>query len=778
MEIRQRFKISSALKDIIGRDLITNDFVAIFELVKNSFDAHATHVDVIFDAGRIWVIDDGKGMTRGDVIDKWLFVAFSAKRIGNEDEDLPPDYRDKISLRRGYAGSKGIGRFSCDRLGTALELFTRPVSRKEGVEHLDIDWKSFEQDAKQQFVDVEVELVRIKEFPDLPAKVKAPVHGTVLSIGELREGWPRDKLLRLKDYLAKLINPFGNRDDMRISIHAPSQSDADRADKISSVNGEVGNDIVDILDGKTTKISVEIASGNVTTILTDRGRLIYETREENPFAELGSAHVRFEIFFLNRSAKATFTRAMGVDSVNFGNIFLFLNGFRVFPIGESDDDTFGLDKRKGQGFARYLGTRDILGRIDISADDGLFRETSSRDAGLIDSPASADLREALIRLVITRLERYVVDVTWADTLDTDRADTSGLTSDAARARIVEMMRRLVGNKRIELVRYDARLIDTISERATEFERTMQGLAVVAAKTGDKELLKRIETSRNRYEALRKAEIEARERAEAEAKAREEAEETARSATDRASQAEERYEEEKKRSLLLASLQDRDSESLTLLHHQAVIYATAIQDIVANNLLAIQKGKPPPIEEIAADFEQISFQNSRILAVTRFATQANFRMNADQVEADLVQYVSEYIERISSLYEGADYAQCDVANVSFNGKFRPIDVAIVIDNLVSNARRAKATSIKFTFSKARDGGIDLAVQDNGRGFDKRRIDPERIFEKGYSSTEGSGLGLYHVSQVLGDLNGTIGVDQSHTGSGARFLVHIKPYKERK
>ena len=62
MEIRQRFKISSALKDIIGRDLITNDFVAIFELVKNSFDAHATHVDVIFDAGRIWVVDDGKGL--------------------------------------------------------------------------------------------------------------------------------------------------------------------------------------------------------------------------------------------------------------------------------------------------------------------------------------------------------------------------------------------------------------------------------------------------------------------------------------------------------------------------------------------------------------------------------------------------------------------------------------------------------------------------------------------------------------------------------------------
>ena len=35
------FRISSHLKDIIGRDLVTNQFVAIFELVKNSFDAGA-----------------------------------------------------------------------------------------------------------------------------------------------------------------------------------------------------------------------------------------------------------------------------------------------------------------------------------------------------------------------------------------------------------------------------------------------------------------------------------------------------------------------------------------------------------------------------------------------------------------------------------------------------------------------------------------------------------------------------------------------------------------
>lgn len=60
------FKISSALKDIIGRDLITDDFIAVFELVKNSFDAYATQVDIYFvdiygNNPKIIIKDNGKG---------------------------------------------------------------------------------------------------------------------------------------------------------------------------------------------------------------------------------------------------------------------------------------------------------------------------------------------------------------------------------------------------------------------------------------------------------------------------------------------------------------------------------------------------------------------------------------------------------------------------------------------------------------------------------------------------------------------------------------------
>ena len=55
-----QFKISSGLKNIIGRDLITDDFIAVFELVKNSYDARAKEVRIIFEDDKLVIWDDGK----------------------------------------------------------------------------------------------------------------------------------------------------------------------------------------------------------------------------------------------------------------------------------------------------------------------------------------------------------------------------------------------------------------------------------------------------------------------------------------------------------------------------------------------------------------------------------------------------------------------------------------------------------------------------------------------------------------------------------------------
>lgn len=806
------FRVSSALKDIIGRDLITNDFVAIFELVKNSFDAHATKVDLYFGDDTIMVVDDGKGMTATDIREKWLFVAYSAKKIGEEDSSIPSDYRDKISTRRGYAGSKGIGRFSCDRLGAQLELYSRTDATAPLIDHLSVRWADFEENSKVEFAKVKVTLDTAKEVPPTLGAEFTDFRGTALVIKILRSGWDRAKLLKLKEYLAKLVNPLGNQDGMAINFHVPREEQEDQIQRLAAkipedvlsrfhdrstalahmpthffgiVNGPVSNFIFSVLESKTTKIEVRIADGVVTSKLIDRGRLIYSIKEEANLEYLGECRISMDIFYLNRSAKTAFTRAMGIESVKFGHIFLFLNGFRIFPAGETDDDTFGLNRRKQQGYARFLGTREVIGRVDISAPSNLFRETSSRDGGLIEGPATKELHEVFRKLGLQRLEKYVVDVTWVDKLDADRLDTTGLNTDAARARIAEVVSHLAENTDVVLLDYARDLVDTINERANEFEASLRALSIVADRTNDRDLVARIEQARARHEALRRSEAAARDvaeaargAAEAERKARLRAEARERAAAERADVAAHRYEEEKKRSLFLTSLQAKDSDTLINLHHQVVIYATVIQDRIANMLTAIRAGRPPTADHLANELEQISFQNSRVLAVTRFATQANFRLDADRVNEDIVQYMRDYVLNVSTVWAGQNMLSFDDGGQQVRITFRPIDIGIIIDNLIANAQRAKATRVAFKCGRSQGGALEITIEDNGMGIDPLRVDKDRIFEKGYSTTRGSGLGLYHVSQVLSEIKGTIGIDDSFTGRGTRFIIRITRPKTTK
>jgi hypothetical protein len=110
LHAKLNFDVSSGLKSVLGSEMITDDEVAIFELVKNSFDAQARRVDIFFSEDEIVVSDNGNGMSYEDIKEKWLFVAYSSKRETNEEAN----FRDGIAERKHYAGSKGIGRFSSD----------------------------------------------------------------------------------------------------------------------------------------------------------------------------------------------------------------------------------------------------------------------------------------------------------------------------------------------------------------------------------------------------------------------------------------------------------------------------------------------------------------------------------------------------------------------------------------------------------------------------------------------------------------------------------------
>ena len=770
------FDVSTGLKRVLGRELITNDEVAIFELVKNSYDADANQVHLYFNNDSIVIADDGSGMSRADLRDKWLFVAYSAKREAHQDRN----YRNAAAAGNLYAGSKGIGRFSSDRIGKAVLIQSRPKSQAGKTVHkLTVHWDRFEQDDKEHFDQVPVHYRRGTRFI-LPSGLgrfgKQLDHGTVITIRDLRRHWDRDALLDLKAALAKLINPFGSKtDSFSIVINAPAERATDRALKIEAtranrepvnreiVNGRVGNFIFKDLQHKTTFVRVSIGDGYVNTELTDRGELVYRIREPNPYKGLKRSGFSCEIYYLNHSAKLTFARRIGLPSVQFGSVFLFRNNFRVYPIGEASDDWFGFDRRKQQGYSRYLGTREIIGRVDVLGSDEDFQEASSRNQGLIRTPAVDELRKAVMDHCLRRLERYVVPVSWADKADAKADDLSRLLTESGRARVSAAVASLVDNEDVELLRYSKRLVSLLNERSSEFESSIVSLRSIAEKTGDKTFLAQLSKAERRFDELSKSEAEAKRVAD-----RERA--VAAAATERAEAAEVAAKHEQRRSHFLESVVTLDVGTILNLHHQVTIYAVDIAQQVENYLSDTADRKSIPRLAMLKALEQIAFLNRKVLAVTRFATKANFTLDSEQLETDLPAFIADYVNDIARASESARTRVAVINNhPGLSLRFNPINVAIVVDNLISNAKRARASRITFELSPFDKNGIQLRVSDNGRGL-ARGANPERLFEMGYSTTQGSGLGLYHVRQVLGEIGGSIEVDETDD-LGAAFLVKI-------
>jgi signal transduction histidine kinase len=776
------FDVSTGLKTVLGSELITDDEVAVFELVKNSFDANATHVDIVFGDDSISIADNGDGMSLEDIEGKWLLVAYSSKR----EDSKQKNFRQDIADRKHFAGSKGIGRFSSDRLGQKVILQTKHREGRKGPVHqITVDWDRFDHAPKKLFHSVGVDYVEKVEF-EQPIGTKRLTHGTIITIEQTREHWDRDRLLRLKSAMSKLINPFGaSADGFTITMVAPAEkeADAENAKQYKSigedpppnarVNGKVGNFIFEALKQKTTFVDVELTSDgkHIESSLTDRGELIFRIREPNPYANLQATSLNCQIYFLNTSAKHTFARRMGVPSVQFGSVFLFRNGFRVYPVGEEGVDWFKMDRRKQQGYARFLGTRDVIGRIEVFDDQGRFQEASSRNQGLIENDAVREIRDFFREHCLKRLERYIVPVTFVDSEDRNTEDLSRILTDPGRARVAAVVAKLVDNDGVELLDYSKRLIQILSTHSEQFEPSLASFRTIAEHTKDAKLFKRIEEAEEAFAELRKSEEAARKQADDERAAKEAAQKRAEKAEKAATDAGEQFDEERKRNLFLASIANLDTDTILNLHHQITIYAVDLNQQIENFLVQINGQKNVPASEVVSVLEGISLLNRKMMGIAKFATKANFRLESEKIHADLAEYVEQYVIGVAKdfLFKKMDLS-VESDRKRFIQSFKPIDVSVVVDNLISNAKKAKATKVRFQITHPTRETVHIRVSDNGRGLDRKIKEVSRIFEKGYTTTEGSGLGLYHVQQVLGEMKGTIEVENCDA-TGVTFLIRI-------
>lgn len=840
------FDIKTGMKNIIGRDLITDDFIAIYELVKNSYDAYASFVTLTFNENEIIIADNGKGMSKTDLKDKWFAVAYSAKKDGTEDiEEKSKNiingnlHLNNLKSRRFYAGAKGVGRFSCDRLGGELELLTQKMNEDDCFK-VKVDWVEFEKSAKQSFGDIKIPIERIENNPEFPQEKD---HGTILQIRELNSDWPEWKLIELKRSLEKLINPFSRDDGFKIKIIAEQFVDRDEAKSLpQKINGVISNSILKVLDIKTTQVIVEISDNKITTKLFDRGNLIYHIEESNINNDLIN-NLNISLYFLNRSAKINFGKIMDIEPVNYGNVFLYKNGFRVHPYGNVGDDSWGLDKNKTQGYGRYLGTRELFGKVELTTERfNEFKEVSSRDGGLVDTIGKKVLFELFEEKALKRLERYVSGVLWGEAFRRKNYFINDDIADAVREKLkndkdkdtyddikenigskvdfVNLIKSLSDDSDIRIINYDRNLVDFVNDQLEVVQpKFIQDLEKIAEKTNDIDLLNQVKLTEDNFKRLLNEKEEAEKREEAERKRRVEAEKKAEEERVKRQEAEKRASEEQKkrqqaelnaerkeRERLQAELDKikaqekarkeeesrkeaertaenrkrqldriRSAESVTYKdlrdsNHIIGVYSDDITKKIKLFKTKLDKNPDVKREELLSFLQGVSLANEKISTITRFTTKANFLKAQLSTKEDIVRYVDNYVANIYSVLHTELKFEFIDNKVEFIREFQPIELSVVLDNVLSNSKRKNASKVIFEFTEDAKNVI-LSIRDIGNKLDNS-IDGNLIFEEGVTSTKGAGLGLSHVKRILeDDFRATINYNAQYE-KGFELIIKFK------
>ena len=208
-------------------------------------------------------------------------------------------------------------------------------------------------------------------------------------------------------------------------------------------------------------------------------------------------------------------------------------------------------------------------------------------------------------------------------------------------------------------------------------------------------------------------------------------------------------------------------------HQVGIDSATIRNTVDKLLSKIASGESLDKEQLAISLERISFTNRKILSVYQFATKANFKMDSQSIRADLVQFVQQYLTNVAKDFIAAGLTITIEGGNSgpFEIKLKPIEISMLIDNLLSNAKKAGAKQVTVQIKRIAPNCLEMVFIDNGKGFSPeiRKIDD--IFRKGFTTTNGSGLGLYHVSQILQGINGTISAAPADS-KGVAFTIRVK------
>jgi signal transduction histidine kinase len=734
----QRFYVDAKTIIHLGRDSIKDHSTALLELVKNSYDADANNVDieVLCKKGNdlIRVADNGFGMTKKDLIDGWLHIGFSSKRISK---------RSQKGRRK--TGEKGIGRISADRLGSKLELITQTT--KDGIVGLKIDWDEFDTEGKD-VSDIDVELF-YPESIRVPFKNGKPSEsGTEIKISNLRQPWSVSNIENLFYELSALTPPFNEVKDFQVELKndvAPSFSKKVNSEFFKAAEIE----LTAIYDGKGPEIIYTIKDKYtqkdvVQTI--DWKHLLqkirnYELGEVSEDLRCGPITIKL-LFFLREAASIKDTEFKLSELKEFldnnAGIKIYRDNIAVkpygFPSSQFGFDWLELAERKtkdpagiGRGADSYSVTpNQLIGAVFISRDTNFSLSDSAAREGLVESESFYDLRDIVLGSI--------------KMLETHRANIYPLIEKNRE------IKKSSASKDAEVIQSQ---LSSVKEELESFKSEIE------SKTSEGTLI----TSRPIEKSIEKVDVITK-------------------------KVDKTINELLNWNRVLGGLATVGIASAVFGHETEG--SISLFTNATDNARMLIRDDPPDISTAISELDKALKHSHKVAAWGAFALTRVQREKRSKRSVNIKKTIEAVVNELKPVFE-ASSIKLEVKGEFIVSKTYQMDIESVLINLLTNAYTAcnqKAGIRKVVINVDREDkvkgrkGFYFSVSDTGPGIAKEFL--KRIFEplfstkavaSGGSKSVGTGLGLTIVKSIVDELNGSIIVDHDNEIKGARFKIWL-------
>lgn len=436
-ELKEKhFNPKAHILTLLGEELIKSPVMAIYELVKNSYDADSKKVDVYFrdientEEAAIIIEDDGTGMTNEIIEDVWLEPGSDFRKPVNLKTGLR-EFTKSPLFERVPMGEKGVGRFAVHKLGSKILLITRPLLIELDKEtnkiitktladyeiQLYINWKDFSQ--SKHLSDIPIKWKVKKDQQNFRFKENS---GTYIHLSGLKESWTKGMARQLKGQTLSMLSPKVNEESFRINLNFDNQwlVDFPTADQILEdapykITAFIDNQYnLDFEYNFFLKNNNEIGSREITNdpkynknIKGDIRSKFNDDLEKKEFDKesiekllnefdgnklpFGNLIFEFYSFDLDATSMRDYTdnsNALKNILKEHSGIKVFKGDMRVYDYGEPGTDWLGLDLKRVQN-KEWFSNNQNIGYVFLDPEtSGALIEKTNRE-GFINNAASA-----------------------------------------------------------------------------------------------------------------------------------------------------------------------------------------------------------------------------------------------------------------------------------------------------------------------------------------------------------------------------------------------------